>query len=446
MASPTFRTSALNHCLLLLCIIITIGTISFSRAVPTSSSCDPHFGGRCLCGIGNYEGHQRYIVNCTDAGFTSTDVLVHMPAETQVLLFTGNRIGELPPNVFGSINDYPHLTVIDMSNNHIREIRGKAYHHVASVELLILNHNNLTIASDADADDAAAAAPALDDFNHHHPRVFSNFFNLRSLHLTNAFADNTSAALSRDLHDIFVNSNLTRLAKLHLEQNEIVRFADRSVFCDLPALRELYLADNLLTEVNFNVACMRQLHFLNLERNRFEQVRARDLQLLDRVQEERRRSPTADDLLVDWNLNPFVCDCQLRPFVEWLGRTVVAVRNREQLTCQHRSDRVLGLNGNRPSVLDHPSTDRRSEPLLDYEAPVCQLASSQRQPTATGHVIALAVLLGAFSALLLVLIVSVGYMSRERIRRWFTPMLSAVSKKVQYTTISNEEQCPEVHV
>lgn len=439
MAPQTFSMPGHLH---LLIIVISIICIAFTAAL-SKFACDPHFNGRCTCGIGNYEGYQRYIVNCTDAGFTSTAVLVHMPAETQVLIFTGNRIDELPPNVFGSINDYPRLSVIDMSNNHIREIRGKAYHHVASVELLILNHNNLTIASNDDEDDDDDGGDGgSDDFNYHHPRVFSNFFNLQSLHLTNAFADNTSAALSRDLHDIFVNSNLTKLVKLHLEQNEIVRFADRNVFCDLPALRELYLADNLLSEVNFNVTCMRKLHFLNLERNRFELVRTKDLQLLDRLQElQRRPDSTAEELLVDWNLNPFVCDCQLRPFVEWLSRTVVSVRNREQMTCQHRHDHVFAAGNAARQRIDERS---RREPLLDYEAPQCQLMTSR--PAATGHVIALAILLGAFSALLLVLIVSVGYMSRERIRRWFTPMLTAVSKKVQYTTIRNEDQCPEVHV
>ena len=52
-------------------------------------------------------------------------------------------------------------------------------------------------------------------------RVFSNFENLMELHLTDAFADNSPEDLASDLHDIFFNSDLNQLRKLHLEQNEI---------------------------------------------------------------------------------------------------------------------------------------------------------------------------------------------------------------------------------
>ncbi|KAG5862466.1 hypothetical protein JTB14_019951 [Gonioctena quinquepunctata] len=117
-----------------------------------------------------------------------------------------------------------------MSNNGIRDVKGKAFHHVVGVTRLILNHNNISISAEYDK-------------NYHHPRVFSNFVNLEELHLTNAFADNTDEALADDLHDIFVNSNLTKLYKLHLEQNEIKNFRDDRVFCDLPDIHDLYLGE-----------------------------------------------------------------------------------------------------------------------------------------------------------------------------------------------------------
>lgn len=117
--------------------------------------------------------------------------------------------------------------IIDMTNNGIQDIKGKAFHHVPNVTRLILNHNNISISAEYEK-------------NYHHPRVFSNLYNLKELHLTNAFADNT-VALADDLHDIFVNSNLTKLYKLHLEQNEIKNFRDERVFCDLPDLHDLHL-------------------------------------------------------------------------------------------------------------------------------------------------------------------------------------------------------------
>lgn len=75
----------------------------------------------------------------------------------QVLIFSGNKISTLPWNVFGTMNNHSELRVIDMSNNGIKEIRGKSYHHVPNVERLILNHNEISIATS-------------EPNNHHHPR------------------------------------------------------------------------------------------------------------------------------------------------------------------------------------------------------------------------------------------------------------------------------------
>ena len=46
---------------------------------------------------------------------------------------------------------------------------------------------------------------------------------------------------------IFVGSNLTKLKKLHLEQNEIWSFRNPNIFCNLPSLMDLQLGDNNLT-------------------------------------------------------------------------------------------------------------------------------------------------------------------------------------------------------
>ncbi|RLU20598.1 hypothetical protein DMN91_007211 [Ooceraea biroi] len=150
--------------------------------------CGPAFRNRCRCLRTCYDGHHQYVVNCTNTGFHDTSPLAHLPNETQVLIFTGNDLEELPWNVFGNLDNLPYLRVIDMSNNKIREIRGKAYHHVQHVERLILDFNELSL-------DPARS----------HPRVFSNFVSLLELHLTDAFEDGPPRNLASTLHDIFVN-------------------------------------------------------------------------------------------------------------------------------------------------------------------------------------------------------------------------------------------------
>lgn len=374
-----------------------------------SGDCGPKFGGKCWCGVGQYqENNEQYIVNCTNTGFNNTSVLQHIPAQTQVLIFSGNNIPELPWNVFGTLNNYGSLRVVDMSNNKIREIRGKSYHRVGNVQRLILNHNDLTISS-------------TDGSNHHHPRVFSNFENLMELHLTDAFADNTPDDLAADLHDIFVNSNLTQLNKLHLEQNEITGFSDPRVFCDLPKLMDLHLGDNLLRRVDFNITCLRHLRFLDLERNRISGFSTKDLDILDSFPAQNR------SFVIDLRGNHFLCDCNIANLYAWLQRTQVEVRNKEMLRC-HRG--LPEGNG--------------GEPIMDLRQIQCAPEKRAADGSEMQHK-ATAVVLAILTVILFVLILTVAYMNRMAIKYRLMPVLDTISRKVQYTTIGKDDE-PEMNI
>lgn len=373
------------------------------------SSCGPEFRGKCQCGVINYDYREQYVVNCTNNGFSNTSLLEHLPTEVEVIIFTGNVLSTLQWNIFGKMNDYPNLRIIDMSNNHIREIKGKTYHHVQLVERLILNHNNLSI------------SPSEEDGNYLHPRIFSNFLNLQALHLTNAFTDFSSPALSEYLHSIFVNSNLTRLMKLHLEQNEITHFKDKNVFCDLPSLQDLHLGDNNLKEINFNVKCLHHLRFLDLERNKFEMIRTEDMKVLESVENEHGRS---EALIVDFNLNPFICDCALLEFVDWMRNTNVTVRRKDKLTC-NRGD-------NYPEGIIAANYYQR-----------CTV-KAQWHNINGGHEAFLVFFLVSIIFMLLGIVCALLWISRDRIRHFVSPVVS--SRKVHYTTIRDAEVVQEVHV
>lgn len=383
-------------------LFVIIGVVAFSASVDAKlaaqSSCGVKFDGKCSCGVVQYDWRMQYVVNCTNTGYTSTDVLAYMPAEVEVLIFTGNRLNTLPWNIFGRDNDYPKLRIIDLSNNHIHEIHGKTFHHVQNVERLILNHNNISI------------SPSEDEANYLHPRIFSNFFNLRELHLTNAFADNTSSALSKDLHLIFDRSNLTQLIKLHLEQNEIRQFSDHDVFCELPELEDLHLADNHLIEINFNMLCLKKLRFVDFERNHFTSVRPKDLDLLNLV------SQSVDHLIVDFSLNPFTCNCSSFPFVKWLKTTEVQVRDTDELVC-HRSPQSREL-------------------LIQQEFINCKVLS-QSHYTDPGHTMALFFFVAIFAFIVIVIVIATIHLSKERIKHFVSPVIS--SRKVYYTTIKDDE-------
>lgn len=166
-------------------------------------------------------------------------------------------------------------------------------------------------------------------------RVFSNFNKLTELHLTDAFMDNGSDNLASELHNVFINSSLTHLQKIHLEQNEIVDFKDKRAFCDLPKLMHLYLGNNLLSHVNFELSCLQNLQFLDLEGNRISSFSDIDLQSLDSL-------PSLDrKFTIDISDNPFICDCGINNFYSWLSKTKVDVRNREHLTCRDSNSSLI---------------------------------------------------------------------------------------------------------
>lgn len=400
-----FRNILPPRIIVLISIVVILLASSGLSLTSSSITCGNNFPKECFCGRENFEDQMQYIVNCTNAGLTNTSILENMPAKTEILIFTGNKIKELPWNVFGAINDYNYLKIVDMSNNNIQEIRGKTYHHVANVRRLILNHNNLTISRDGS------------DVNHHHPRVFSNFINLESLHLTNAFADYSSPKLSQDLHDIFVNSNLTKLQKLHLEQNEISHFKDRKLFCDLPSLRDLHLGDNLLSDINFEVKCLKHLRFLDFTRNHFEYMRAKDLQLLNDIEQQPNRTT---NLIVDFGLNPFICDCRIDPFHSWMHTTPVIIRNKEKLSCFRNQENAEYIM------------------LAEYGKCIDKFSSSVDKHSNAAFLVFLLVVL---SITLVGLLLALAYVSRGKVKIWINPMVTTISKKVHYSTIKDEDSC-----
>ncbi|XP_017781729.1 PREDICTED: insulin-like growth factor-binding protein complex acid labile subunit [Nicrophorus vespilloides] len=348
----------------------------------------------CFCGNIYLDGSEtKYVVNCTNQGFTNVDMLTDIPIETEMLVFVGNNIPTLPWNIFGDMNKSVNLKEIDMSNNNIMEIKGKAYHHVSTVETLILNHNNLTISNKGDE-------------NYHHPRMFSNFVNLKALHLTNAFADNTGDDLADDLHDIFMNSGLDKLYKLHLEQNEIKSFRDQNVFCDLPNIRDIYLADNYIPGLNFNISCLKKLRFLDLEHNNITKLSQRELESLDWM-----APPHVEGTLtIDIRRNPLKCDPATKTLYGWMQRTNVTIRGKESIQCHSAK---FGTNH-----------------LINLKT----LAEGKHATVSKGVTVLLVILV----LVLISLISAYVYLSKDKLKNKLGPILDKVTRKVQYTTIESQ--------
>lgn len=382
------------------------------------TGCPAVFMARCTCGPGDYRAWKPnskvYITNCTNAGFTDPDKIEFTPDQTEVLIFTGNKFETLPWNLLGVWENHNKLEVIDLSNNGIKEIQGKSFHKVTNVKRLILNHNDLYVVSTMK-----------------HLRVFSNFVNLEELHLTNAFTEQIDSKwYLSDLKDIFLESELTKLKKLHLEQNEIWEIKDPDMFCQLPELLDLHLSDNQLTDINFSLECLKKLRYLDLEFNRIRNLPQTTLRKLEAAFGQKERGSDGRMRFtrqVDLHGNPFACDCHMQNFAQWLNRTDINLMNKDAMRCY---DGVPATNAGKRI---------RNVERLECPAKVKGDGGSHHAVTST-----LLTILIILTACLLAVVL---WINRITVKDKMQPLLKNLQNHMQYTTIEKqEEEPPEVSV
>jgi hypothetical protein len=401
--------------ILLLTVIVSVA-LCYDGDERDHTGCPVLFQGKCTCGKFKYPefygSGTHFMTNCTNTGFRNTTMLEYMPEETEVLIFTGNHLETLPWNIFGIFDPRSNLRVVDLTNNGIKEIQGKTFHKVTTVKRLILNHNDLYIVS------------AM-----HHTRTFSNFENLEELHLTNAFTEQIDSKwYLNDLKDIFQGSQLSKLKKLHLEQNEIWEIQDDDIdlFCDLPALMDLHLGDNQLTDINFSLACMKNLRYLDLEFNKITNLRK---VTLDKI--ETAFTSKTSNRQINLQGNPFKCDCYMRPFFDWLKITKVNLRSKEDYRCWTGEPEA--------------NAGKRITNVQSLPCPVTEVSedhNTSRHATTNS-------LLTVLIVLTLVLLAVVLWVNRAAVKQKMKPVVENINRHVtrQYSAIEkNEEEPSEVNV
>lgn len=236
------------------------------------------------------------------------------------------------------------------------------------------------------------------------------------LHLTDAFADNGIVNITTDLHEVFVNSNLSRLAKLHLEQNKMSVITEPRVFCPLPSLLDLHLSNNQLTNIDFNIQCLPHLRFIDLEGNHIRALSEEQLSTLDNVQSDNK------SLTIDLSNNQFSCGCSIETLYSWFRNTKVNVRNADTIRCTQ-------------DFLKNPF-----DPYAAYRNDCPVHTTLIDGGNHGGHKL---VMFFVFCAVLAFL-TAVLYVSRFGLKR-LRPEFNTSSRKIHYKTIGKCEE-HEIHV
>lgn len=390
-------------------VIIFLLTVALVNGIDGYTGCQYEFVKRCHCGPGQYRGAMKYITNCTNSGFTNPTMLRQLPIETEVLIFTGNNIKSLPPNLFGNSHDYLNLTDIDLSNNSIQAIEGKAFHHVPNVKRLILNNNRWKVDN--------------------HTRLFANMEYLEELYLNAAFdigspdyIDATDASYNssiKKLMHFFEENPLLQLKAIHLNSNKIGPILNLGIFSRLVKLEHISLANNSILQVLLkDIHDLPQLTYLDLSNNHIPFLFNETMKNLDDI----------PDLRLNLSGNNFNCDCGMTDFQHWLRDTHVHVLDKDTYKCQDGYPE----NNAGQLVLHLPESLLQCEKLLDmYPLPSLGIAQ-----------VVLIMIVVLFCTLLLV----VGFINRRIISHTFQRFGEPLYRRMKYSAISKQAAENEIEI
>lgn len=380
--------------------------VTFFFPLPSCTKCPLEFRNRCSCGrftikAPDGKAYQRFVTNCTNGGFSDANVLRALPVETQILIFTGNNLAELPQNLFGNDGQkqYVDLKVINLSNNKISAIHGKTFHNVRNVTKLILDHNELLITG-----------------QHFHSRIFSNFGNLEELHLRDAFGERKrNLNFMVDLVTILTEANLNKLKVLRLDNNSINSIPNPEVFCSLPSLQYLHLSNNYLTDAKVNTSCFRRPRLLDVSDNFIANLSNETLSFYE----------TAPGSLFHVNLtrNPFHCDCELRPFFNWLNRTRTWVLGNKSFYC----------------TSGYPERNT-GKPFTSIRASDLQCQPQALEDELRGYITASYAVLISLSVALVILVGALVYSNREHLSKGWTTLSNSFAAKSEYTSLQQDSK------
>lgn len=344
---------------------------------------------------------------CHNANLDSTDILKSYTENHPNVMhieFVGNRLGYVSNNTlrecaYDSTRQLKSLVHLDLSNNAITGISGKAIHCIPNLETLILDDNEWNITA-------------------HHERTFSQVPRLTTLSMKNTIKEwyGTHARFVRNLGDIFMGSNMFMLQHLNMAENELMKFPS-DILAPLTSLKSLNFSGNL---IGVNDVYSVNLSSIDISKWVTLDLRNNVIKYLDKTFWGAVENST---LLVNLDNNPFRCDCDFidSGFYDWLISTT-RVSNVKKLECNTPAE----LAGKK--IIDKTIKDKM----------VCSPPENLDNKL-QGSYIALGVILG----LLALLSIGVGYLNREKIkykvRKILRPFTAAMSQESHqgYAAVNN---------
>lgn len=308
----------LNHHLpvcLVLALLLFNPLVLSKEVVESSEECPLQLRSSCRCGNAVYNevnpDKTVYVVNCSYVNLSNVTFLHYLPQETEVLLLNHNNLTSLPSDLLVKPENYRKLQAINLSDNNLVTIHNETFRNFSQLRILNLNNNQIKITGD-----------------NYYSKLFFGLDKLENLQLKNAFGEkHLDINFMEVLNTILIDSKMINLRVLNLAENHIRLFNSPFTFCSLPALEKLYLNHNLLADqgIELNLNCTPKLFILDLSNNYISKITNSTIE-------------NYEDSKLTFHLNltnnPFDCDCELSPFINWLQSTKVWVVGSKYLQCE----------------------------------------------------------------------------------------------------------------
>ena len=291
-----------------------------TRESPVEAPCANQNLDKCTCERVYSPLNEYTKVNCTNAGFTDVSPLHSIPHTVRSIVFSGNNIPVLNPNIMGkgansACRKMLQLTALDLSRNNIRTIHGKAFHCMPQLEVLLMDNNVWRVEDPT------------------YTRTFSSLPRLKTLSLKNALAPGYNRT---HLKNVFIESFLdeNNLEEIHLEDNHL-KYYHSDLFCGLRNIQRIYLSRNNIATPQINPECIRQnnapLKELHLDNNNITFFPTAFMESLSQISTLQ---------IVNLSNNPFHCDCNFIASYRWLKNEKEShfVASKHIFTCRSPMD------------------------------------------------------------------------------------------------------------
>ncbi|KAH3792755.1 insulin-like growth factor-binding protein complex acid labile subunit isoform X2 [Dreissena polymorpha] len=273
-----------------------------------------------------------------------TDIPRNLPSRLTKLYMDDNQITAIPDSIFGNLE---YLQELYIRYNSIQTLTQGSFMGLLKLERLNLYHNVIATIP-GKTFDPLTSLKGLDMAKNNLANIqqsVGRFSSQGSLQYIN-LADNNCVYLQPDFFKF-----MTSLTEVHLERNNlgglIAENYGGSFFASLTSLNQLYLMENSITHIpGPTFQSLESLQVLNVSRNKLRdwdstlfrttpKLRIFDVSynLVANLQDENLRELSASLRSMNLTGNPFMCDCDLRWFRDWIDHTSVQLTNNLTYTC-----------------------------------------------------------------------------------------------------------------